>query len=85
MTTTEECTHDLPLRASLDRYVSERVQVGHFLTYLLENKLAETIGAADGTNAPLLTEYVNHVYWCLPSNCWGSPEKVADWLREDAG
>ena len=50
------------------------------MTGLLTNDLRETFMRADSTNGTLIHEYVEHAYWCIPSNCWGSPEKVADWL-----
>jgi len=75
------CSHTLPLHDAIDQYVDARVPIGGFLTALLENNLVETFGRADSTNESMLREYVEHVYWCVPSTCWGSPEKVQAWLR----
>jgi len=82
----DECTHALPLEQSIKLYVEKRVPVGDFLTALLSNNLVETVARADQRNGALLKEYAEHLYWCLPGNCWGSPEKVKRWLggSEDA-
>lgn len=80
---TEACQHTLPLQDSIDEYVSARTPVGGFLTALLTNNLTETFARGDSRNQEFIREYVEHLYWCVPSTCWGSEEKVAVWLRGD--
>ena len=47
---------------------------------VLENNLTEALGRADDTNQRTIKEIVSFIYSCLPSNCWGSREKVEKWL-----
>ena len=77
-----DCTHILPLQDSLDLYVNKHLSGGGFLTALLENNLVETFARADANNSTMIREYIEHLYWCMPGNCWGSPQKVNDWLNE---
>ena len=87
MTWTEEDHHfneyEIPpyMRGGLDRYINDRIQPGHFLTAVLENKLVEALGHADSTNIRNLPAYVSFLYNHVPSSCWGSPVKVEAWLK----
>lgn len=71
---------------SLDNYVSQRIPTGGFLQAVLENNLLEAFGSADSDNLRDLQEIVQYCYWELPSSCWGSPQKVREWLspKEDS-
>lgn len=76
----------LPLatREGLAGYIEERHHVGHFLTAVLSNDLAEAVNRADRDNGVALFEIVRWLFWNAPSRCWGSREKVRAWLaRED--
>ena len=64
----------------LHRYVNHRLPPGDFLRAVLENNLTEALGRADDTNQRTIKEIVSFIYSCLPSNCWGSREKVEKWL-----
>ena len=66
---------------SLRNYVEHRLPPGGFLGAVLENNLSEACGRADTRNLYALWDIVKYVYNCVPSECWGSPEKVAAWLR----
>lgn len=66
---------------SLDAYVQCRRPVGSFLRAVLENDLMESVGRADEYNLAALPHIVAYVYNRLPLGCWGSPEKVRDWLK----
>jgi len=52
---------------------------------VLENDFVGTVKRADRTNLQNLVQWAEFLYWELPGNCWGSPEKVQAWLdgRED--
>ena len=56
---------------------------GGFLGAVLENNLREAFGRADDNNRPIVYNYVHLLYNAAPSDCWGSPERVRDWI--DAG
>jgi hypothetical protein len=67
----------------LEMYVKERVPPGDFLYAVLTNDLRESFGRADENNRAAMFEIVS---WCcneLPSNCWGSRERVQAWLRPE--
>ena len=71
----------------LKRYVEDRIHPGGFLIAVLENNLTESFGQADKKNRKVLFEIVCYCYNELPSICWGSPEKVKNWLlrKEEIG
>jgi len=66
----------------IKRYVENRIRPGHFLTALLSNDLTGTFNRADGTNEPLIREWVRWVYNEMPFPMVGSREKVEAWLSE---
>lgn len=67
-------------RNDLNEYIKDRVPVGDFLYAVLTNNLVETYARADEENLYDLFEIVSYVYNQLPSECWGSKEKVDKWL-----
>jgi hypothetical protein len=69
------------MREKLTSYIDDGVPVGHFLTAVLENDLLEAVGRADSGNMLNLPAYVSFLYNHAPSGCWGSKERVQDWLR----
>lgn len=56
---------------------------GGFLSAVLENNLKEALGRADLENRAALFAIVSWCYNEMPSQAWGSKEKVAEWV--DAG
>ena len=73
--------------AGLKRYAKDRIHPGGFLIAVLENNLRKSFRQADKANREALFEIVCHCYNKLPSICWGSPEKVENWLlrKEEIG
>jgi hypothetical protein len=67
---------------SLQRYAETGCPTGGFLQAVLENDLKEACGRADEDNQRALFDIVGYIYNELPSTCWGSPQKVEDWLEE---
>jgi|TARA_Y100000310_G_scaffold56176_1_gene51492 hypothetical protein len=63
--------------SGIKRYVQWGIMPGHFLTALFSDKLTDTFARADGTNTPLIKEWVGWVYNEMPSNLVGSLEKMA--------
>jgi len=68
------------IKAALDRYVNSGIKTGGFLHAILTNDLFEVMCRADRHNAIGLFEICGHIYHDLPSDCWGSKEKVEEWL-----
>jgi hypothetical protein len=72
-------------REALDEYGQGALpSVGSFLFAVLSNNLVEAFRRADDGNAAAMQEIVAYCYNKLPSECWGSKEKVEAWL-ENAG
>lgn len=65
---------------ALQRYIRDRIPPGGFLMAVLENNLASAVGRADLINRRNLPAFAAYLYNNAPSDCWGSPEKVAKWL-----
>lgn len=70
-------------RDSLYRYVNHHVPTGSFLRAVLTNNLFEAVGRADDENLKALKFIVTYIYNEVPSNCWGSEEKVQEWLKKE--
>jgi hypothetical protein len=64
------------------RYVEHGIMPGHFLTALLSDKLTDTFARADGTNTPLIKEWVRWVYNEMPSDLVGSLDRMAAHVLE---
>src|ERR1017187_4939500 len=66
---------------SLYRYVNGRIPEGGFMTAVLSNDLRESFARADHINKHKLFNIVDFCYNEIPALCWGSPEKVNNWLK----
>lgn len=80
----EPVTYTIPplLIERLQAYVKDRVPTGDFLRAVLENNLKEAVGRADVQSQRALCAIVSYCYNHIPSACWGSPEKVEEWLKK---
>jgi len=67
-------------KEGIERYVEQGVPLGDFLLAVLSNDLKGAFGRADDENRRDLYEIVQWCYNEIPSDCWGSPEKVRQWL-----
>ena len=66
---------------SLRLYVEERIPPGDFLYAVLTNDLRESFGRADEENRAAMFEIVAYCWNHIPCTCWGSPERVREWLN----
>jgi len=66
---------------ALNRYIEHGIEPGSFLYAVLSNDLKGAVGRADHNNQRLIFEYVAYLYNYCPADCWGSPEKVENWLK----
>jgi hypothetical protein len=64
----------------LTRYVVQGIPPGGFLTAVICNDLKEAVGRADPQNTLALHSIVAYFYNETPSACWGSPERMQDWM-----
>jgi len=70
------------MQDGLALYLLRGVSPGHFLSAVLSNDLKEAIARADDTNCRVLREYMVFLYNNSPAHaCYGSPEKVAAWIK----
>ena len=71
----------LPQADDLRLYVEEGRPMNHFLTALVENDLMECIGRADEQSLEALDAYCAWLRTYAPRACYGSAERMADWIR----
>jgi hypothetical protein len=64
----------------LERYRDNRIQPGSFLRAVLENNLSGAVGQADLYNQHTICAIVSWCYNNMPSEAWGSAERVQAWL-----
>lgn len=69
------------MMGGIHRYINGRVKPGRFLTAVLQNNLTEACTKADNENMRNLPAYVAYLYNEAPEICWGSVEKVTEWLK----
>lgn len=67
---------------ALQRYVENKYMPGGFLTAVLSNDLFGAVGRADSENIEALAEIVKFVYNRMPSNSWGSADKMWKYVEE---
>lgn len=65
---------------ALNGYIEHGYQVGHFLRAVLENDLKGAVDRADDVNIKVLPAYVVYLYNEAPAGCWGSKERVQNWI-----
>lgn len=70
------------MRPGLKLYVERGIPPGSFMMAILMNDLKEACGRADHINRYAIFDIVQVLYNEVPSTCWGSPEKVFDWIRK---
>lgn len=63
------------------RYIQHGILPGSFLTAVLNNNLADAVAHADDENMANLPAYVAYFYNETPSLCWGSAERVRNWVQ----
>ena len=63
------------------RYVQHGIPGGSFLTAVFANDLIQATFCADDTNRYALQDYALLLHWDLPPACYGSPERVAQWVQ----
>lgn len=69
-------------KQSLDLYADRGILPGDFLYSVLTNDLFGALGRADSYNRATIFQITQYIYNNLPSNSWGSPEKVEGYIRE---
>ena len=62
-------------------YIERGVRPGSFLCAVIQNDLRESCGCADDENMANLPAYVAYFYNEAPSDCWGSFQKMQNWMK----
>lgn len=77
--------HGVPehLHEGLTRYVEHQIRPGSFLRAVLENDLHGAFSHGDPAAIAGLGGLVRWLHNCAPAACWGSPERVRDWLAKE--
>ena len=66
---------------AINRFALLHEKKGHFLMAVFSNDLREAFARADDFNRPVLCQIVAYCHNEIPGNCWGSPQKVKEWLE----
>lgn len=66
---------------ALERYLNHGIMPGSFMTAVLENNLMQAMGRADRENSANLKNIVGYIYNHLPSNSWGSRDRVENYVK----
>lgn len=64
----------------INRYIHEGIKPGSFLTAIICNDLTEAVAQADANNLSDIPAFVSYFYNETPSPCWGSADKMNNWL-----
>lgn len=75
-----ECPNNY-VAGAIERYFEYALPPGSFTMALLEGNLYSAIAHADHTNKEILVDLVYWVRETLPTDCYGSKEKVQAWLK----
>jgi hypothetical protein len=67
-------------RENLDEYVKRGRYPGGFLEAVLTNDLFGAFGRADTGNLEAIPLLVKYIYNRCPHLCWGSKEKMEQWM-----
>jgi len=70
------------MQGAAQRYIENRIPMGSFGMAVVCNDLREACARADDTNRPRLAEIVSWFYTYAPSSCWGSEQRVSEWLNQ---
>ena len=64
-------------------YVEEHRPPGSFLRAALSNDFLTAALRADEENRAALAGWAMFLYNYVPANCWGSPERVSEWIYRE--
>ena len=70
------------MAGGVDRYISDGIPPGDFLTAIISNDLKEAVGRADDINMANIPAYVGYFYNESPVSCWGSEKNIAAWMAQ---
>jgi len=68
---------------SIYHYVEDKTPTGDFLKAVLSNDLFNAFGRADEENEKNLFNICIFIYNYIPTCCYGSLDKVLEWLKKE--
>ncbi len=68
---------------AIHRYIDDKIYPGSFLQAIISNNLKEAVGCADDDNLRNIPAFVSYFYNEAPTNCWGSKEIMASWIKSE--
>jgi len=71
------------LQGGAKRYIEHGILPGNFLQAVICNDLIQSLITADLENRKLLFKIVSFWYTEAPSTCWGSWEKMKEWIKHN--
>lgn len=71
------------LHAGIEMYINDGIPLGGFLEAVFSNDRFEAFAKADAFSAAAMPAIVAWIYNYAPSDCHGSPERVAAWLARN--
>ena len=69
------------MMGGIERYVKKGILPGDFLRSIIKNDLKQAVMFADDENMQNLPAFVSFFYNETPAICWGSEEKMNDWVK----
>ena len=69
------------MMGGIERYISQGIVPGQFLTAIITNDLKGAVDHADAANLASIPAYVGFFYNKAPIGCWGSQENMDNWVR----
>lgn len=69
-------------RGGMKRYIEHGILPGSFLQAIICNDLVGAAGKADDINVFCLINYANFLYNHMPSEAWGSKERMLAWEQK---
>ena len=71
-----------PHLKSITNYVMHGVPLSSFFTHVFQNDFVQAVVRADQFNSTQLLTYAQMLWNSVPTLCWGSPERVQEWIRK---
>ena len=69
------------MRDTARLYIERGIGGGGFFTALVSNDLMNAFRKADDENTAAMRNWVGFLYNEAPAACYGSPERVRDWIE----
>ena len=70
------------MRDGMQLYVDHGIEPGSFMTSVLANDLKQACACADDINRYRIFDIVSYCYNYIPSQSWGSYERVEAWIKQ---